>query len=255
MFRGGEWPPRAGRLATNDVRIHFGIRVTSPARTLLDCAPRMGVRALTRAVNDARIARRLRMLDLVDVVKRNPHHPGAARLAPLLGTGAPTRSPLEDKFLRFCKRFGLPRPNVNTTVGGHEVDAFFEAERVIVELDGYESHSDPSTFESDRERDAHALASGLPTIRITEKRLDNAPAREAERLHAILRARRWCGLAARLRSRLVLRSHSVVPGRGRTPLELAVELDVDPLVEEAEHPRDPRDLLQRLLVDPDQVLG
>ena len=108
----------------------------------------------------------------------------------MLDTGAPTRSPLEDKFLPFCERFGLPTPKINTSVNGYEADAYFEAERVIVELDGYEFHSDRRTFESDRERDVHALANGVVTVRITEERLDGAPEREAQRLHAILRARR-----------------------------------------------------------------
>jgi hypothetical protein len=182
---------RSARLLTGDVRIHFGIRVTSPARTLLDCAPRMTDVALTRAVNDARISPPyLRMPALIDVVERFPRHPGAARLAPILGMGAPTRSPLEDAFLPFCKRFELPTPKINTIVNGYEVDAFFEAERVIVELDGYEFHSDRRTFEGDRERDAHMLANDIVTIRITKERLRGAPEREARRLHAILRARR-----------------------------------------------------------------
>jgi hypothetical protein len=177
-------------LRTRDVTTHFGIRVTSPARTLLDSAPRMTDPALTRAVNDARLSKYLRMPALIDVVERFPRHPGAARLAPMVGVGAPTRSPLEDKFLPFCKRFGLPTPMINTTVNGYEADAYFEAERVIVELDGYDFHSDRHTFESDRERDAHELTYGIVTVRVTEERIDGAPEREARRLHAILRARR-----------------------------------------------------------------
>jgi hypothetical protein len=181
---------RATRLLGRDVTTHFGIRVTSPARTLLDCAPRMTDPALTRAVNDARLSPpHLQMPALIDVVDRFPRHPGAARLRPLLGMGAPTRSPLEDKFRRFCERFGLPTPKINTIVNGYEADAYFAAEGVIVELDGYEFHSDRGAFESDRERDAHELVHGIVTVRVTEERLDFAPEREAQRLHAILRAR------------------------------------------------------------------
>src|SRR5205085_5708591 len=101
-------------LLTKDVTVQFGIRVTTPARTLLDCAPRMTDPVLERAVNDARISKQLQMPALIDVVERFPGHPGAARLAPMLGMGAPTRSVLEDKFLPFCKRFGLPTPKLNT---------------------------------------------------------------------------------------------------------------------------------------------
>jgi very-short-patch-repair endonuclease len=47
-----------------------------------------------------------------------------------------TRSALEDMFLTFCQRYGLPRPKVNHPINGYEVDFYFEAEAVIVEVDG-----------------------------------------------------------------------------------------------------------------------
>ena len=39
-------------------------------------------------------------------------------------------------------------------MNGRVVDAFFRAERVIVEIDSYEFHSDKPTFELDGEKDA-----------------------------------------------------------------------------------------------------
>lgn len=66
----------------------------------------------------------------------------------------------------------------------------FEPEGVIVELDGYDYHRGRRSFEDDRERDAATLAAGYMTIRITWRRLQLAPAREAARLQAILQARR-----------------------------------------------------------------
>jgi hypothetical protein len=182
---------RAAGLLRRDVRVRHGIRVTSPARTLLDCAPRMKPKPLTRAVNDARRSGLLTLEDLADVVERFPLHPGAPLLGPHAGAEHnPTRSTFEDDFLPFCKRFGLPTPQLNVTVAGYEVDAFFPDEKVIVELDGWEFHSNKGAFEDDRERDAATLAVGCVTIRITHKRLQRQAAREAARLHAILEARR-----------------------------------------------------------------
>lgn len=83
-------------------------------------------------------------------------------------------------------RSGLPEPEVNVWVAGREVDAWFPEQRVIVELDGYEYHSDRGSFEGDRDNDATALALGIRTVRITEERLDSAPELEAERLRRIL---------------------------------------------------------------------
>jgi len=43
---------RSRTLTRNDIRTQLGIRVTSPARTLLDYAPTLNDKQLTRAVND-----------------------------------------------------------------------------------------------------------------------------------------------------------------------------------------------------------
>ncbi len=182
---------RSKRLLGRDFRRHNGIRVTSPARTLLDCAPLLSQKALTRAVNEARRRLKLRPGDLDDVIRRFPRHPGARRLAEFVDVkGGPTRSGWEDDFPAFCRRFGLPEPIMAARVSGFEVDALFPDEKVIVELDGWQYHSSRDSFESDRDRDATTLAAGCVTLRITSPRMDNRPHEEAARLHEILRQRR-----------------------------------------------------------------
>jgi very-short-patch-repair endonuclease len=81
-------------------------------------------------------------------------------------------------------------PEINVRVGGREVDAFFRPEKLIVELDGYDYHGTRDAFERDRDRDADALADGLPTVRITWERIHADPFKEAARLRAILAQRR-----------------------------------------------------------------
>jgi hypothetical protein len=177
-------------LTREDIRRHLGIRVTSPARTVVDIAPRMTDKALTRAVNDLRIARRLTLDHLGDLVARLPRHPGASRVRALIETpNGPTRSELEDTFAAFGVRFDLPPFEFNARAAGYEVDVLFPQQRVIVELDGYEFHRTREAFEKDRERDAVLLAAGFVVIRITWQRLTQAPEKEAERLWAILTAR------------------------------------------------------------------
>ena len=70
------------------------------------------------------------------------------------------------------------------------LDALFPAEKVIVELDSWPFHKGKIAFETDRERDAHTLAKGFVTVRVTEERLDERPVQEAQRLHTILESRR-----------------------------------------------------------------
>lgn len=182
---------RARTLTRRDVRVHRGIRVTSPARTLLDVARRFNDKQLARAVNELRLAGHLRLPDLGELLHRCPRHPGARRLRPFVErpTG-PTRSEFEDAFVAFTERYGLPTPRINVRIAGREVDAFFPDERLIVELDGYEFHSSRESFRENRERDAAMLALGLVTVRITWDRLHGTPDTEAARLGEILQGRR-----------------------------------------------------------------
>jgi Protein of unknown function (DUF559) len=182
---------RPAGLTRADIRTQLDIPTTSPARTMLDCAPHLDPRTRTRTVSDALHTPYLTRSQLADACARFPRHPGAGLLAPFAGATAdgPTRSELEDRFLAFCEEHGLPRPEINTRVAGYEVDALFRAQRLIVELDGWEFHGDRRTFESDRVRDADLLAAGFRTVRMTWARLTGPPAKtdaEARRLEAIL---------------------------------------------------------------------
>ena len=179
---------RSRTLTRRDITRQLGIRVTTPARTVLDTAPRLTGKRLSRFVNDALRTPYLHVPDLADVLNRNPNHPGAKRLLPFVRT--PTNSPLEDDFLEFARRYGLPTPVTNTHLQGYEIDVLYPRERVIVEVDGYEFHSDRGRFESDRKRDVVMLAVGVVTVRITRDRMKQEPEEEARRLLDILAARR-----------------------------------------------------------------
>ena len=182
---------RSRGLIHADLRVQLGILATSPARTMLDCAPELSDRRLARVVADGRLRGLLRVSQLADVAGRFPYHPGRRRLlATILDAGAPTRSDFENAFLDLCVRSGLPRPQLNAWVAGYEVDALFADERLIVELDGWAFHQDKASFERDRNRDADTLAAGLATVRITWERFTHSPQKELERLDTILAARR-----------------------------------------------------------------
>ena len=175
------------RLSRADRRRQLGVPVTSPARTVLDCAPRL--RNLPRFVNDALLSPWLTEDQLAAALA---HHPRANLVRPILFDGRGiTRSDLEDKFVAFCERFGIKLPELNVIVNGREVDAFFREEGVIVELDSWQFHKDRAAFERDRDKDADATADGLATVRITHERLTE---QEAIRLKAILVARRRRGV-------------------------------------------------------------
>ena len=180
---------RCRTLARRDITRQLGIRVTTPARTVLDNSPRLTGKRLSRFVNDALRTPYLHVPDLADVLNRNPNHPGANRLRRFVEDPT-TNSPLEDDFLEFARRYGLPAPITNTHLLGYEIDVLYPRERVIVEVDGAEFHMDRDSFERDRKRDVVTLEAGYVTVRITDERMKHDAEEEARRLLAILAARR-----------------------------------------------------------------
>jgi hypothetical protein len=178
-------------LTHDQVVLQNGIAVTTPCRTVVDMAPRMDDRLLARTIDDALRSRLLTRSALIAQLRRYPRRPDVARVNAVVSTDdTPSRSDWERAFPTFCLRHGLPRPTVNPVVCGYEVDALFTEEKLIVELDGWAFHASRSAFEKDRERDAQTLLAGFATVRITWRRITEAPVHEAERLQAILAARR-----------------------------------------------------------------
>jgi hypothetical protein len=183
---------RCPSLQPRDITHQRGVPTTTAARTVLDLAPRLARKQLTRLVNDALRENDLRPAGLNDILERNPRHPGTRLLTPFLETAAsPTDSPFEDEFKAFVAQYGLPTPEFNFPLGGRRLDVFFPEYGVIVELDGWDFHKDRNAFEDDRERDADHLDRGLITLRLTRPRFQQTPGREAARLKRILRQRGW----------------------------------------------------------------
>jgi very-short-patch-repair endonuclease len=170
------------RLAATDITRQYGIPTTTPARTLLDLADVLEPAALTRAVHDLRLAKLVRLDDLAAQLRSGRRTAALKRLVDR--PTRPTRSHFEDAFLRFVDRYGLPCPEVNTIVAGHEVDLFWAPQRLVGELDGYDAHE--LRFEEDRERDADLLAHGLRVVRVTWERLTEQAAKEAARFARLL---------------------------------------------------------------------
>ena len=190
---------RCTTLLRRDIRIHDGVRVTSPARTLLDLAPQLDERTLHRFHNELRMRRLINNAQLLDVANRNPRHAGARRLRQLAGasTGKAKRSGWEGDWPRFAKRYKLPPYEMNVYVAGERVDVLFTPERLVVELDGWDTHGTRLAYEVDRGRDAEMLArTGIPTMRITHRGVSQAgrlsKLRAASPCH-IARAGRWNG--------------------------------------------------------------
>ena len=175
---------RSGTLMETDVTRQYGIPVTTAARAILDISSRLSDAELIQTVSDARRAARLGPTALHRLLATSVR---AARL--IDPEQAPSESILKATFLLFIRQHRLPPPLTEQPFHGFRVDAIYPAHRLIVELDGYDFHRDRAQFETDRARDAVALAHGFVTFRITWRRLTVEPARLAAQLRAVLAAR------------------------------------------------------------------
>ena len=160
---------RASRLPREETLVRDGIPVTSVARTLLDLADVLSRQQLERAVTQAEFRGRFDLRAINAVVASNPGRRGALLLAAAGAPPALTEPGLEDRFMAFVLRHGLPRLRVNVWIEGEQVDFHWPAAELIVETDGGAAHRTRRAFVRDRQRDRKLLlATGNRTIRLTE---------------------------------------------------------------------------------------
>ena len=149
-----------------------GIPVTSPARTLLDLATHLSHDQLARATEEAQIHHAISDHSLNEQFSRYPAHRGAARLKQAIAAEPSlTRSEAERKLLELIRKAGLPRPETNVRIAGHEVDFLWREQRLVVEVDGYAYHGTRAAFERDRRRDTDLQLAGFRVLRPTWRRI------------------------------------------------------------------------------------
>jgi very-short-patch-repair endonuclease len=184
------------RRSANGIRIHARshrdrvwrrkLPLTRVEDTLLDCAVAASDQLIRRMLAEAEYHELLNIELLDRVLGRG--RPGSAKLRRALRRYRPelaaTRSELERAFLALCEAAELPLPRINSTHGRMTVDATWDRERVIVELDGYRGHRTRAQIERDRQRELRLRAAGYTVIRYSWHQI----MRERELVIADLRA-------------------------------------------------------------------
>jgi very-short-patch-repair endonuclease len=173
-------PGRGGRANRLGIRLHRSstllpshctlrqaIPVTKPARTIADLRGSASVDEVRKAIRQAEF------LNL-------PLGAEAGVETEL------TRSRLERRFLALCRRHRQPRPEVNVRIGPYEVDFLWRDRRLVVEVDGWESHRTRSAFEEDRARDAQLKVLGYEVVRFTWRQVTDDPSGIVQTLRALL---------------------------------------------------------------------
>lgn len=168
---------RVTRLPAEEVTVADGLPVTTPVRTLLDLAGWASSGDVERALSRA-VPTLVAPAELDALLARHPRRRGRRRLRSLVQarfrTGL-TRSEAERKFLRLVESGGLPRPETNVLVRGHEIDCLWRDEKLVVEIDGRAYHSDARTFEGDRDRDGVLVSAGYRVMRVTWRQIIDQP--------------------------------------------------------------------------------
>ncbi|HEX9966853.1 MAG TPA: type IV toxin-antitoxin system AbiEi family antitoxin domain-containing protein [Solirubrobacterales bacterium] len=175
-------PSSGGRRQRAGVRVHrckslesrhltrrLGIPVTTPARTVADLRGSVSPQELRRAIRQAEV------LGLATGLEESVEG---------------TRSELERRFLRLCRRAKLPAPEVNVRIGPLTVDFLWRDRRLVVETDGWRYHRGRQAFEDDRSRDLALRSRGYEVVRLSYRQVVGEPERVAAALQRSLRARR-----------------------------------------------------------------
>lgn len=165
---------RSRVLTSSDATVKDRIPVTSVPRTLLDLSAVVRASDLEVAIDRAE---RLGIFDLtavIDVLERAKGRRGAKALRRAIAAYEPStqKSKLERRFKKLLETApDVPRPSFNAMVDGetgtHEVDAYWEPQRLAVQLDGFEFHRTRRDRERDAASDADLELAGHRVMRLT----------------------------------------------------------------------------------------
>jgi very-short-patch-repair endonuclease len=173
--RAGICVHRSLSLVARDVTLHRGIPVTTPERTIADLREAISTRR-SGPIAARELRRAIRQANVLGL--------------PIGGEDVKdrTRSDLERDFLRLCRRYRAPRPQVNVLIGPYLVDFLWVDKRLVVETDSYLYHRGELAFQDDHHRDLDLRRRGYDVIRLSERQIDDEPSQVAETLVATLAA-------------------------------------------------------------------
>lgn len=167
-----------------------GLRVTTPARTIVDMAGELGDREMRRLVERAQDLHRFDPKEIRAILERHPRRPGSRALLDFIALLEPdadgARSHLERLFLPLVRKAGLPKPEVNVDIEGRERDFVWRRQRLVVEVDGYAYHSSREAMRTDRRRDRELTAALWRPARFTYEEVAFEPAATAAELASLL---------------------------------------------------------------------
>ncbi|MGY1752834.1 type IV toxin-antitoxin system AbiEi family antitoxin domain-containing protein [Blastococcus sp. SYSU D01042] len=206
--RGKGFTVNRAPLALGDVEMRGPLRLTTPARTLVDCARQWPLEDTVIAMDAALLKGLVTPADLTAAVAAARSWPGAPRAARAAGLAdGRAESPLETRGRLRMLGAGFPVPELQVEIrlDGRLLgvaDAWFEEAAVAVEFDGRVKYSDPWRGRSpeqvlweEKRREDRMRSEDIRVVRIVDADLDDEPG--------------WAAVEGRLRALLA------VPGPDR----------------------------------------
>ena len=152
---------RRGEPHRREVARVKGIPCTTPARTIVDLAPRMDDGPFARVCHEAGVRYRTTPREVKEVMARRGRCNGAARIRRVMdGEAKVTLSVMEDGLLDVLRAEDLPLPDTNKKVGKRRVDCHWAKYGLTVELVSFTYHSSSHAFEADHDREREARGRG-----------------------------------------------------------------------------------------------
>jgi very-short-patch-repair endonuclease len=154
---------------------HQGIRVATPAQTLIDVAWSWPEGELEQAIGEADLRGRIGLRALRTAATKAGRSGAPLRSVIERVTFRVTQSELEREFLRVLARAKLPLPATQQRFGRWRVDFYWPELGLIVETDGGSFHRTPYQQQKDRERDQAHIRAGRTPMRITHGQVFHEP--------------------------------------------------------------------------------
>lgn len=163
-------------LTAADARIHLGLPLTSPARTLLDLCDVRSLHEVERALDEA-LARRIVTIDeVLDVCDRFRSRKGASALFRMAMErtmpGGSARTKWQRTASKAFRDAGLPAAEEDVWWLGYQHDFLWRAHRVTLEIDGYPWHATKVNMERDRAKDLKVKQAGGDPNRVSNTQVE-----------------------------------------------------------------------------------
>jgi very-short-patch-repair endonuclease len=172
-----------GSVGRREIAMIDGARVTLRDRTVFDClrllSERRALDLLDRALQQGWVT----LAGLGELAVRQPGQHGLPQVRRLLAMArGGERSVAERRLTDLLTRAGLNGWHANVPIVDHRGvigigDVVFEAERIVVEVDGWAYHVSPARFQHDRARQNRLVAAGWTVLRFTWRDLTDRPDR------------------------------------------------------------------------------